>query len=66
MRGIYQQDFSIEINALGKAEVSASMPMAFLHHELCAENAVISFSFSLPVSHIKASLAPFTWSFPPR
>ncbi len=38
--------------------------MAFLHHELSAENTVIPFSLSLPVSHIKASLAPFRWSFP--
>lgn len=40
--------------------------MAFLHHELSAENTVIPFSLSLPVSHIEASLAPFRWSFPPR
>ena len=40
--------------------------MAFLHHELSAENTVIPFSLSLPVSHFKASLAPFRWSFPPR
>ncbi|PKA74439.1 hypothetical protein ATI14_1249 [Pseudomonas tolaasii NCPPB 2192] len=42
------------------------MPMAFLHHELSAENAVIPFSLSPPVSHIQASFAPFRWSFPPR
>lgn len=40
--------------------------MALLHHELSAENVVIPFSLSLPVSHFKASLAPFRWSFPPR
>ncbi|MCS3510754.1 hypothetical protein FBY10_102446 [Pseudomonas sp. SJZ103] len=40
--------------------------MALLHHELSAENTVIPFSLSLPVSHIKASLAPLRWSFPPR
>ncbi len=40
--------------------------MAFLHHELCTENAVIPFSLSLPVSRIKASLASLRWSFPPR
>ena len=40
--------------------------MAFLQHELSAENTVIPFSLSLPVSHVKASLAPFSCSFPPR
>ncbi len=38
--------------------------MAFLHHELCTENAVIPFSLSLPVSHFKASLVSFRWSSP--
>lgn len=64
MRGFYQRDFSIEINALRRQQVGASTPMAFLHNELSAENTVIPFSLSLPVSHIKASLAPFRWSFP--
>ncbi|WP_099586017.1 hypothetical protein [Pseudomonas sp. 2822-17] len=66
MRGIYQRDFHSEINALRKKEPRRQTPMAFLHHELSAENTVIPFSLSLPVSHIKASLAPFRWSFPPR
>ena len=66
MRGFYQRDFSIEINELRRKQVGASTPMAFLHHELSAENTVIPFSLSLPVSHFKASLAPFRWSFPPR
>lgn len=38
--------------------------MAFLHHELSAENAVIPFSLSLPASHIRPALPPFRWSFP--
>ncbi len=66
MRGLYQRDFPIEIKALRRKEEGAGAPMAFLHHELSAENTVIPFSLSLPVSHIKASLAPFRWSFPPR
>ncbi|AQT97208.1 hypothetical protein B1R45_29435 [Pseudomonas azotoformans] len=66
MRGLYERDFTIEIKALRRQQGGASAPMAFLHHELSAENAVIPFSLSLPVSHIKASLAPFRWSFPPR
>ncbi|KAB0517911.1 hypothetical protein C1X21_02410 [Pseudomonas sp. FW305-3-2-15-A-LB2] len=66
MRGPYQRDFPIEIKALSRKKSSASTPMALLHHELSAENTVIPFSLSLPVSHIKASLAPFRWSFPPR
>lgn len=64
MRGFYQRDFSIEIKALRKHKHGASAPMAFLHHELSAENTVIPFSLSLPVSHIKASFAPFRWSSP--
>ena len=66
MRGLYQRDFPIEIKVLLRKEEGASAPMAFLHHELSAENTVIPFSLSLPVSHVKASLAPFRWSFPPR
>lgn len=64
MRGLYQRDFPIEINALRKQQDKASTLLALLHHELSAENTVIPFSLSLPVSHIKASLAPFRWSFP--
>ena len=66
MRGPYQRDFSIEINELRDNPDETSAPMAFLHHELSAENTVIPFSLRLPASHIKASLAPFRWSFPPR
>jgi hypothetical protein len=66
MRGINQRDFIIEINALRSHKYGAPAPMALLHHELSAENAVIPFSLSLPVSHFKASFAPFRWSFPPR
>lgn len=66
MRGLYQRDFPNEINALRRQKHGASTPMALLHHELSAENTVIPFSLSLPVSHVKASLAPFRWSFPPR
>jgi hypothetical protein len=66
MRGSNQRDFPYEINALRDRHNGASPPMAFLHHELSAKNVVIPFSLSLPVSHFKASLAPFRWSFPPR
>ncbi len=66
MRGLNQRDFPSEINALRRQKDGARAPMAFLHHELSAENTVIPFSLSLPVSHFKASLAPFRWSFPPR
>lgn len=66
MRGFSQRDFTNEINALRDRQGGASTPMALLHHELSAENVVIPFSLSLPVSHFKASLAPFRWSFPPR
>ncbi|WP_395609986.1 hypothetical protein [Pseudomonas sp. B22129] len=66
MRGLNQRDFPIEINALRNLKDKATTPMAFLHHELSAENAVIPFSLSPPVSHIQASFAPFRWSFPPR
>lgn len=66
MRGLKQRDFRIEINALRDPKGGASTPMALLHHELSAENTVIPFSLSPPVSHIQASFAPFRWSFPPR
>ncbi|MGA9704689.1 hypothetical protein [Pseudomonas sp.] len=66
MRGFKQRDFPIEINALREQKGDASTPMALLHHELSAENTVIPFSLSPPVSHIQASFAPFRWSFPPR
>ncbi|PTC26825.1 hypothetical protein C9382_18955 [Pseudomonas aylmerensis] len=66
MRGLNHQDFPFEINALRHRTVGSQAPMAFLHHELSAENTVIPFSLSLPVRHFKASLAPFRWSFPPR
>ncbi|QDH68337.1 hypothetical protein FKZ69_31495 [Pseudomonas azotoformans] len=66
MRGLYQRDFPFEINALRRNKDRGQAPMALLHHELSAENTVIPFSLSLPASHIKASLAPLRWSFPPR
>lgn len=66
MRGPDDRHFLSKINALRKHKRGADAPMAFLHHELCTENAVIPFSLSLPVSHIKASLVSFRWSFPPR
>ena len=66
MCGFIQRNFHNEINALRVFPKCLSTPMAFLHHELSAENTVIPFSLSLPVSHFKASLAPFRWSFPPR
>ena len=66
MRGINQRDFIIEINELRSHKHGVPAPMALLHHELSAENAVIPFSLSLPVSHFKASFAPFRWSSPPR
>ncbi|OPB11846.1 hypothetical protein BFW91_11885 [Pseudomonas fluorescens] len=66
MRGFIQRDFSNKINELREHINGASTPMALLHHELSAENAVLPFSLSLPVSHVKASLAPFRWSSPPR
>ena len=66
MRGLIQRDLSIGISALRDRHSDASMPMALLHHELSAENAVIPFSLSPPVSHIQASFAPFTDGVPPR
>ncbi|ANF89049.1 hypothetical protein A7J50_5719 [Pseudomonas antarctica] len=66
MRGFIQRDFYNKIKSLRDRPNGASTPMALLHHELSAENAVLPFSLSLPVSHFKASLAPFRWSFPPR
>ena len=64
MRGNDHRDFYNEIKGLGKNNASAEAPMAFLHHELSAENAVIPFSLSLPASHIRPALPPFRWSFP--
>ncbi|AGE28108.1 hypothetical protein A986_04256 [Pseudomonas fluorescens BRIP34879] len=66
MRGFNQRDFLSKIKALRFSRADADAPMAFLHYELPAENAVIPFSLSLPVSQLKASLAPFLWRFPPR
>ena len=66
MCGFIQRDFRNEINALRILRKCIDTPMAFLHHELSAENTVIHFSLSLPVSHFKASFAPFRWSSPPR
>ena len=66
MRGSHKRNFISEINVLRDHTGEYQTPMALLHHELSAENAVIPFSLSLPVSHIKASFAPFRWSFPPR
>ncbi|PMX18528.1 hypothetical protein C1Y18_00385 [Pseudomonas sp. MPR-R5A] len=66
MRESNQRDFPRGINALRKINHRAPAQVALLHHELSAENTVIPFSLSLPVSHIMASLAPFRWSFPPR
>ncbi len=66
MRGIYRHDFPIRINGLRRKKYEPQTPMAFLHHELSAENTVIPFSLSLPASPIKASLAPFQMEFPPQ
>ncbi|MEB0107772.1 hypothetical protein QN409_15700 [Pseudomonas sp. MH9.3] len=66
MRGFNQRDFHSKIKALRFNKAGTDAPMAFLHYELPAENAVIPFSLSLPVSQLKASLAPFQWRFPPR
>ena len=66
MREPNQRDFPIGISVLRDSKGKASTPMALLHHELSAENVVIPFSLSLPVSRFTASLAPFRWSFPPR
>ncbi len=66
MREPHMRDFTSEINALRNNKAGAQAPVALLHHELSAENAVIPFSLSPPASHIQASLAPFRWSFPPR
>ena len=66
MRGLNQRYFHSKIKALRFNKAGTDAPMAFLHYELPAENAVIPFSLSLPVSHFKASFAPFRWSFPPR
>lgn len=64
MRGFNQRYFPKQINGLRVCHSEASTPMAFLHHELSAENVVLPFSLSLPVSHLKASFAPFRWSSP--
>ncbi|KAF2409116.1 hypothetical protein SAMN04490179_0867 [Pseudomonas antarctica] len=66
MRAPYKRDFISEINALRGKKHKARAPVAFAHHELSAEKAVIPFSLSPPVSHIQASFAPFRWSFPSR
>ncbi|WP_421555888.1 hypothetical protein [Pseudomonas kitaguniensis] len=66
MREPNQRDFPIGISVLRDSKGKASTPMALLHHELSAENVVITFSLSPPVSHIQASFTPFKWSFPPR
>lgn len=47
-----RQYFFLKINALSKHEDSKRAAMAFLHHELSAENAVIPFSLSLPATPI--------------
>jgi hypothetical protein len=60
MRGTSQQDFLSEIKVLSRRKHGASAPMALLHHELYAKNAVLPFSLSLPV--IKAS--PASMEFP--
>ena len=66
MRGPDQRDFPSEIKVLRRRKRRTTAQMALLHYELYAENAVIPFSLSLPVSRFTASLAPFRWSFPPR
>jgi len=66
MRGPDERYFPSEIKALPEHKRGANAQMAFVHHELCTENAVIPFSLSLPVSRTKASLASLRWSFPPR
>ena len=52
MHEFCQGNFPIKIKAIRIQQVGASTPMALLHHELSAENTVIPFSLSLPVSHI--------------
>ena len=64
MRERYQRDFHIEINRLCEGQHGTDAPMALLHHELSAENAVIPFSLSLPASHTRPALPPFRWSSP--
>ncbi len=64
MRERYQRYFYNEINALRENTYAVQAPMALLHHELSAENAVIPFSLSLPASHTRPALPPFRWSTP--
>ncbi|RZI23744.1 hypothetical protein EUX53_12135 [Pseudomonas orientalis] len=66
MRKNYQRILLNKINRLRRYERRTDAPMAFLHHELSAENVVIPFSLSLPASHIRPALPPFRWSSPPR
>jgi len=66
MRGTYQQDFASEIKVLSGQRRGTSAPMALLHHELSAENAVLPFSLSLPVSHIQGPPCPLSMEFPPQ
>ncbi|CRM67817.1 hypothetical protein [Pseudomonas sp. 31 R 17] len=64
MRENYQRILLNKINRLRRHERRTEAPMAFLHHELSAENVVIPFSLSLPASHIRPALPPFRWSSP--
>jgi hypothetical protein len=48
-----------KIKALTGHSVADAGDMAFAHHELSAENAVIPFSLSLPTSVSQAGLATF-------
>ncbi len=50
MREVKWQYFSIKIKALCGYVNDGRAAMAFLHHELSAENAVIPFSLSLPAT----------------
>ncbi len=52
MREFNRQYLSIKINVLPKKNDRSRAAMAFVHHELSAENAVIPFSLSLPATPI--------------
>ncbi|PPA05520.1 hypothetical protein C4E44_03475 [Pseudomonas sp. MWU12-2312b] len=52
------------MKALANQLVADFARMAFSHHELSVENAVIPFSLSLP-SHSQAGPATFEMEFPP-
>ncbi|KRP73007.1 hypothetical protein TX23_09590 [Pseudomonas paralactis] len=66
MRKSHKRNFPMEINDLRNHTGKAMTPMALLHHELSAENAVIPFSLSLPASHLSGQPCPFQMEFSPR